>query len=132
MLKRGQNAAIEAISDFRSKAVQEFKKAGMNADDDAVIVTGRSGYELAAWIRTAKTSGVAPNQPVEITPEHRQAWFIEQLQKERKLTRAEFESHFNIHTSTSKRDLKALEDGIEFTGVGRKGYYRLKRKVGKK
>ncbi len=130
-LRRGQNAVIEAISDFRSKAVQELKKAGMKADDEAVIVTGRSGYELAGWIRAAKRIGVAPNQAVEIIPEHRQAWFVEQLQKGRKLTRAEFEAQFDTHPSTSKRDLKALEDRIEFIGVGRKGCYRMKKKTAK-
>ena len=130
-LRRGQNAVIEAISDFRSKVVQELKKAGVKADDDAVIVTGRSGYELAGWIRAAKKIGVAPNQSVEITPVQRQAWFLEQLQKGRKLTRADFEAHYDIHSSTSKRDLKALEDRIEFTGVGRKGCYRVKKKNAK-
>jgi hypothetical protein len=35
-------------------------------------------------------------------------------------------------TSTPKRDLKALDDRIEFIGVGKNGCYRLKRNIGKK
>ena len=62
----------------------------------------------------------------ELWPEHRQKWVIDQLQAGRKLTHAQFEKRFDMPSSTSKRDLKMLEKKIEFIGVGKGGYYRMK------
>lgn len=126
-LERGQLAIVEAVSGFRMKVTQELKKAGIGADDEAVIMRGKGGYELAPGIRSAKRAALARPPAAEITPEERQRWFLEQVEK-RKMTRAEFESHFNISESTSKRDLRALEPKVEFVGTGKKGYYRLKRR----
>ena len=124
-LQRGQVAIAEAISDFRSKVVQELKKAGLGADDEAVIIRGKGGYELAPHIRTVAMAASTLPAPGEPGPEERQQWFLEQVLK-RKLTRADFEKHFNMSASTSKRDLRAMDGKVEFVGTGRKGYYRLK------
>jgi len=66
-------------------------------------------------------------EPQTVLPEVRQDWIIKQLETGRKLRRIDFETHFGISSSTSKRDLKALDSLIEFT-AGPKGYYRLKKR----
>lgn len=126
-LQRGQVAIAEAVSDFRARVIQEVRKAGMSADDEAVIIRGTGGYELAPHIRTLALTAPLISASGEPGPEERQRWFLDQLQK-RKLTRAEFENHFKMSASTSKRDLRALESQVEFVGTGQKGYYRLKRR----
>jgi CheY-like chemotaxis protein len=127
-LQRGQVAVAESISDFRAKVVQELRKTGFHADDEAVIVRGKGGYELAPHIRTDALHSPALPVSGDPGPEERQKWFLEHVQK-RKLTRADFEKRFNMSASTSKRDLRAMDSEIEFVGTGKKGYYRLKRKA---
>lgn len=125
---RGQNAVAESVSDFRKKVVQVLEQIGIEADDEAVIIRGRGGYELADHIRTAKreasNSHPAKDKP---TPEDRRNWFVAQLAK-RKLKRTDFEKEFGISEATAKRDLRMMEDHVEFVGVGEKGYYRVKRR----
>lgn len=70
--------------------------------------------------------GVESTSPMEPGPDERQKWVIDQLQAGRKLTRAQFEKQFDMSSSTSKRDLKMLDDRIEFIGAGKGGYYRMK------
>ena len=125
-LARGQSAVAEAVSDFRKKAVLVLKQMGFAADDEAVIVRGLGGYELADHIRTAKRETAPQDDHSKISPEDRRAWFLQQLSK-RKLKRSDYERNFEISEATSKRDLRAMENQIEFVGVGGKGYYRLKR-----
>jgi CheY-like chemotaxis protein len=126
-LKRGQGAVLEAVSDFRSKAVGELRKAGFEADHEGIIITGRSGYELAQRIRTPEAIATPAGEPQEVLPEQRQQWVIEQLESGCKLKRIDLETHFAICSTTAKRYLKALDHSIEFT-AGPKGYYRLKKR----
>jgi DNA-binding response OmpR family regulator len=126
-LQRGQGAIGEAVSAFRTKAVGELRKAGFEADHEGIIITGRRGYELSQRIRTPEAIATPAGEPQEVLPEQRQHWVIEQLESGRKLRRIDFETHFGISSSTSKRDLKALDHSIEFT-AGPKGYYRLKKR----
>ena len=126
-LHRGQVAIGEAVSAFRTKAVGELRKAGFESDHEGIIITGRIGYELAQRIRTPEAIATPAGEPQEVSPEQRQQWVIEQLESGRKLRRIDFETHFGISSSTSKRDLKALDHLIEFT-AGPKGYYQLKKR----
>jgi CheY-like chemotaxis protein/biotin operon repressor len=126
-LTRGQVAIGEAVSAFRTKAVGELRKAGFEADHEGIIITGRSGYELAQRIRTQEAIATTAGEPQEVLPEQRQRWVIEQLESGRKLKRNDLETHFGICTTTAKRYLKALDHSIEFT-AGPKGYYRLKKR----
>lgn len=126
-LERGQSAVAEAVSDFRKKVIQVLKQTGFEADDEAVIVRGRGGYELAGHIRTASREAADHGATDKPTPEDRRKWFVAQLAK-RKLKRTDYEGQFGISEATAKRDLKAMEDRVEFVGVGEKGYYKAKGK----
>lgn len=126
-LERGDKAVAEAVSPFRKLVIELLKEAGFKADMDTVIATGRGGYELAPGIEApAVAVGVESTSPVEPGPDERQKWVIDQLQAGRKLTRAQFEKRFDMSSSTSKRDLKMLDNRIEFIGAGKGGYYRMK------
>lgn len=126
-LRREEKAVAEPICEFRKDVIDRLKVAGFKADADTVITRGLGGYELAASIQI---SGVAEMSEeaisVEPGPQERQRWVLDQLQAGRKLTRAQFEKQFDMSSSTSKRDLRMLDDRIEFIGVGKGGYYRMK------
>lgn len=126
-LERGQIAIGEAVSAFRSKAIERLGYAGFQLNDESVVITGRRGYELAPKIRSPDVGSTASIEAREDSPETRQAWFIKQLQSGHKLRRTDYETHFAISPSTSKRDLRELASLIEFT-AGPKGYYRLKKR----
>jgi DNA-binding response OmpR family regulator len=130
-LKRGQASVGEAVSAFRKKAVQELRKGGFEADNDGILTSGRSGYELAPSIRTPVGMTAFPAEPQTVWPEVRQDWIIKQLETGRKLRRIDLQTHYGISIETAKRDLKAVADLIEFT-AGPKGYYRLKKRANSK
>ena len=130
-LDRGQNAVCDAISAFRRKVVQTLEAEGIDANEDAIIITGRAGYQINAALEAvdhsdqradAQTGGDLP-----IGTEERQAWFIDQVQKGRKPRRNDLEKHFGISTATAKRDLGGLSEQIEFVGTGAAGCYALKK-----
>jgi DNA-binding response OmpR family regulator len=127
-LSRGQNAVSEAVSAFRRKLRQILEEKGFWVDDDSIVVRGVAGYELAAHLTVDDKSG----QPSKSGPESsvadaaaRRAWILEQLKKKQKLRRADIEKKFRISPATAKRDLKELDNQIEFSGNGEAGFYRL-------
>lgn len=128
-LDRGQNAVCDAVSPFRRKLCQLLESEGFTATDDALIVTGKSGYQTRADLvvedRTDLEPAAGPD-PATISTEERQAWFIAQLENGVKLRRRHHEKHFGVSIATAKRDLGALADRVEFLGTGAPGYYVLK------
>jgi hypothetical protein len=118
----------EAVSAFRRKLRQILEEKGFSVDDDSIVVRGVAGYELAAHLTVDDKSG----QPSKSGPESsvadaaaRRAWILEQLKKKQKLRRADIEKKFRISPATAKRDLKELDNQIEFSGNGEAGFYRL-------
>jgi len=78
-LPRGSQAIAEAISPFRRQVVEQWNKAGFEADSDTVIATGKSGYELARSIEvTAESAAKAVEPLTDPTSDDRVAWFIAQ------------------------------------------------------
>jgi len=128
-LNRGQNAVTEAISAFRKKVIEILAENGLGGDENAVVVSGKSGYELANHLTIVDESG----KPSPTGPESeaanatvRRNWILEQLRLKRKLTRRDIEQEFKISPATAKRDLAQIGDLIDFTGSGANGHYRLK------
>jgi CheY-like chemotaxis protein len=125
---RGQNAVCDAVSTFRKKVVGVLAGDGIEGDDDSVIVTGKSGYQLSPALVIEDHS----DRNVDATTikdtaaaQDRQHWFLAELAKSRKMRRLDFEHHFGISTATAKRDLRELDGKIEFIGTGAAGYYVL-------
>ena len=128
-LERGQNAICEAVSAFRKKSVQILEDAGFLADEDTVVITGRSGYQLHSSLTVVDNldgSTAAPTPASDLQAEDRQAWFLAEINKGRKLRRIDLEKKFKISMPTAKRDLGELGQKIEFYGCGAAGYYRAK------
>jgi hypothetical protein len=126
-LGRGQNAVSEAISAFRRKAIQILDEKGFASDEDAVVVSGKCGYELATHLSVVDSSGnpsAAGPEKEEATAATRRTWILDQLKKKRKLKRGDIEKEFKISTATAKRDIRELGNLIEFSGAGADGYYR--------
>jgi len=128
-LGRGQNAVTEAISAFRRKVIQLIDEKGFSSDEDAIIVSGKCGYELSTHLTVVDNSGkpsIAGPEIQETTSASRQAWILDQLQQKLKLKRPDIEKEFKISPATAKRDIRELGNQIRFSGTGAAGHYRLR------
>lgn len=131
-LPRGQGAVCEVISKFRQSVKDVFRQSGVTVDGDAVITTGKYGYQLNPDLEVIDEinddvcPGAAETQK-EIESRDRADWILEQVKSGKKLQRRDIEDHFSISSSTAKRDLKLIEDQIEFVGTSRNGHYALKK-----
>ncbi|MBP7948879.1 MAG: response regulator [Verrucomicrobiales bacterium] len=129
-VERGQNGICDAVSPFRRRLVQLLDAHGIEAADDSLIVTGKLGYELNGALHFTDNSdepSSSPALPQAPAAEDRQKWFLDELQKGRKLRREDLERKFSVSTATAKRDLGVLSAQVEFTGTGKHGVYTLKR-----
>jgi DNA-binding response OmpR family regulator len=127
-LSRGQNAVCDAVSPFRKKVVDLLDEEGIDADEDSVIVTGKSGYQLNPALSVVDHLHQAPATTAtkeSVGADDRQRWFLTELAKGRKLRRGDLENHFGISTATAKRDFSDLAGQIDFVGSGKAGYYAL-------
>ena len=125
-LCRGQNAVCDAVSAFRRRVVQLLEEAGIHANEDSVIITGKAGYQINAAITVENGSDLPLATAAEDGgdgPESRRRWFVDELKMGRKLRRSDLEDRFGISTATAKRDIADLGAGIEFVGTGKAGYY---------
>lgn len=127
-LGRGQNAVCDALSPFRRKVVQLLEAEGIEANEDSVIITGKTGYQLNAELTVEDQSDLVPPKSKDAaepaaSAEERQQWFLAQLKAKRKLRRQDFQKQFGISTATAKRDLSALVGKVEFVGTGANGHY---------
>lgn len=130
-LMRGQSAVCDAVSSFRKKVDSLLGDQGFEVARDSIIVTGRAGYQINDSLdvddRTDQISlGGTCSKDEEVGPDDRQAWFISELKKERRLRRKDYEKEFGISTATAKRDIRALDPEVDFVGSGASGYYALK------
>ena len=125
-LGRGQNAVCDAVSAFRRRVVQLLGEAGIQANEDSVIITGKAGYQINAALIVENGSDLPPATAAEDGgdgPESRRRWFVDELKKGRKLRRSDLEDRFGISIATAKRDIADLDTGIEFVGTGKAGFY---------
>jgi len=125
-LGRGQNAVCDAVSPFRRKVVRILDAEGFTANEDALIVTGKSGYQTRPDLIVEDQSDTEPTTagaPEAISAEERQEWILAQLEKGVKLRRRDLEKHLGVSIATAKRDFGALADRLEFVGTGEKGHY---------
>ena len=117
-----------AVSAFRRRLVQVLGDEGIEASEESLIVTGRSGYQVNDSLTVEDVTEAQAEASVgseAIGAEERQAWFLGELVKGRKLRRRDLEEQFGISTATAKRDLRALEDRVVFVGTGAAGRYKL-------
>lgn len=131
-LERGQNAICDALSPFRRRVIETLKASGIDADEDSVVVTGRTGYQLNQDLQVEDLSDQrgpkTEEESLEPTTDDRQAWVLAQLRARKKLRRKDIEDEFKVSIATAKRDLMALGDRIEFIGPKGSGHYRLKKR----
>lgn len=128
-IQRGQNAVADAVSHFRRRTIKTMSEAGFHTESDSIIVSGRSGYQLHVDLVVRTRTKPPEERDAEdetLGGDERQEWVLDQLAEGTKLRRIDIERHFSKSTATVKRDLKALDDRIEFQGSGPNGYWRLR------
>jgi len=68
------------------------------------------------------------NVPVNVPVNARQQWFLKQIAQGKKVKASQLASNWKVSTKTAKRDISELKerDRIEYVGVPKQGYYRIK------
>jgi Fic family protein len=128
-LDRGQNAVCDAISAFRKKLTALLAENGFTCNDDTIIMSGKSGYQLNPGLTVDDQTHQASRKTKEElgeSPADRQEWILAELHSGRKLRRKDLEKQFGISTATAKRDFTLLDDRVAFTGTGAAGHYVLR------
>lgn len=85
----GRNCGLicDAERKFRNRVIQLLADAGIEANEDSVIIRGRAGYQINAELSVEDQSNRVPEAATGEYghgPGRRQQWIVEELKKGRK------------------------------------------------
>jgi len=144
--KGANGTASQWVRDLRGHMMEALRnQANIVSGHRDVILSGGPGYRFAECVSvqfappsaitditdTGDTSDVRNGDVRNVRDDlntTRCVWILDQLASGRQLRAPDVAKEFKCHIKTAQRDLRVLKDAgkIEFVGVPRTGYYRLR------